>query len=152
MEENYRTSLFKEEYLHIQSTIEDFDGRMLTIKAWSVSFSLAALGGAFAAHASEIFLIAALSALMFWLIEGFWKTFQVAYYDRSGKLEKYFSGSCTDLEPMQIGSAWFAHWRKGGVKKLLRIMLWPHVILPHGVVVVLGIVMYILSTIGWMQV
>lgn len=38
------------EYLHIQRAIVDFDARALTIKAWSVSFGLVAIGGAFASH------------------------------------------------------------------------------------------------------
>jgi hypothetical protein len=33
------------EYLQLQKTIEDFDARALTIKAWSVTFGLTALAG-----------------------------------------------------------------------------------------------------------
>lgn len=89
--------------------IESFDGRMLTIKTWSVSFSLAALGGAFATDVAEVLLIASLSALMFWFIEGFWETFQYAYYGRSRTMEDYFAGQPKDLDPMQIGASWNAH-------------------------------------------
>ncbi|MCA9138881.1 MAG: hypothetical protein KDB00_19050 [Planctomycetales bacterium] len=148
IEKTDRDSLLKDEYLHIQSVIESFDGRMLTIKAWSVSFSLAALGGAFAAHVAEVLLIASLSAFMFWLIEGFWKTFQYAHYNRSVKIEEYFAGTGEDLVPMQIGSSWLVQWKRGGRARLVRIMTWPHVYLPHGAVFALGILLYCLCVIG----
>ena len=152
MENANKDLLLKDEYLHIQSVIESFDGRMLTIKAWSVSFSLAAFGGAFATHSAEVLLIASLSAAMFWLIEGFWNTFQYPHYNRSVKIEEYFSGRHEDLPPMQIGSSWQVQWRRGGRKRLLRIMTWPHVYLPHGVVFLLGILLYCLYLIGWIAV
>lgn len=144
MEKADKDTLLKDEYLHIQSVIESFDGRMLTIKAWSVSFSLAAFGGAFATHSAEVLLIASLSAFMFWLIEGFWKTFQYAHYNRAVKIENYFASGEEEIAPMQIGSSWQIQWKRGGKKRLFRIMAWPHVYLPHGAVFALGILMYYL--------
>ena len=152
MEKKDKDSLLKDEYLYIQSLIGNFDGRMLTIKAWSVSFSLAALGSAFATHTDKVLLIASLSALMFWIIEGLWKTFQYAHYDRSGKLENYFAGKRKNLNPMQIGTSWYTQWKKGGNKRLFRIMGWPHVYLPHGVVFLLGIMLYFFSVLSWLVV
>ena len=57
--------LLKQEYLQLQSTIEGFDGRVLTIKAWSVTFSMMALVGAFAAHAAPALLIAVFGSCLF---------------------------------------------------------------------------------------
>jgi hypothetical protein len=68
---------------------------------------------------------------MFWTIEGFWKTFQYAHYDRAGKLEKYFAGEGDEPVPMQIAASWYVQWKKGGIRRLVRIMMWPHVALPH---------------------
>lgn len=147
-----KDALLKDEYLHIQSMIESFDGRMLTIKAWSVSFSLAAFGGAFATNAPEVLLIASLSAMMFWLIEGFWKTFQYAHYNRAIKIERYFAGEPDEIYPMQIGSSWQKQWKRGGKRRLLRMMMWPHVYLPHGVVFLLGIAVYVGSKLDWIAV
>ena len=39
-----------QEYLFLQKTVEDFDARALTIKAWSVTFSAAGLGFAYQQH------------------------------------------------------------------------------------------------------
>ena len=145
MDEDIKRQLLKDEYLHIQNVIESFDGRALTIKAWSISFSLAALAGAFANHSKLVFLIASLSTLLFWLIEGYWKTFQYAYYSRTGKIEKYFENESKNIVPLQIGSSWYTHWKAGGRRRLVRIMLWPHVALPHIVIFFIGLVLYFME-------
>lgn len=146
-DEQLRAAL-QAEYLHLQKVIEDFDGRALTIKAWSITFSLVALVGAFASHASTVFLVSSISALLFWLIEGSWKTFQDAYYDRSGDIEEYFRGEKKIDAPFQIGKSWFRRWQSGGVARLKKILLWPHVALPHAIVAVLGILLFLLSIAG----
>ena len=143
MNEKERRELLKSEYLHIQSVIEAFDEKVLTVKAWSITFSLAAIAGAFAADSSAVLLVASFSALIFWFLEGQWKSFQYAYYDRSEKIEKYFNGQGqTHIKPMQIGSSWYANWKKGGFKRLFRMMLWPHVMLPHFAVFIVGIILF----------
>jgi len=71
------------EYLHLQKTIEDFDGRALTIKAWSISFSMASIAGALAGGSHAILLVAGASAILFWLLEAGWKAFQYVYYRRA---------------------------------------------------------------------
>jgi len=146
MDEEIKIQLLKDEYLHLQNVIEGFDGKAITIKAWSISFSLAALAGAFASHSPLVLLLASLSTILFWLIEGYWKTFQYAYYDRTGKIEKYFEGDSNNIVPLQIGSSWYKRWKAGGRKRITRIMLWPHVALPHAIVFIIGIVLYIMTT------
>jgi hypothetical protein len=146
MDNDTKRQLLKDEYLHLQNVIEGFDGRALTIKAWSISFSLAALAGAFASHSTLLLLIASLSTLLFWIIEGYWKTFQYAYYSRIGKIEKYFENESEDILPMQIGANWYKHWKAGGNKRLVRIMFWPHVALPHVAIFLIGVALYILET------
>ncbi len=137
-----KSDLLKEEYFHLQSVIESFDQRALTIKAWSVS--LAAAIGTFASEMSWTLLVIAGSALMFWLIEGFWKSFQDAYFARTREIEDYFSGKNGDIVPMQIGRSWYKAWRQGGRKRLMRILQWPHVALPHVGVVIISLVVYVI--------
>ncbi len=146
MELETRNELLKSEYLHLQSTVESFDSRVITIKAWSVTYSLASIGAAFATHAPQILVIAALSSLMFWLIEGFWKSFQQAHYPRIRHIEDYFSGQSSELPPMQIGKSWSSNYASERKKKnLLKILRWPHVALPHAFVFVLALSLYGLS-------
>ncbi len=142
MDEKERRSALQAEYMQLQKVIEDFDGRALTIKAWSISFSLVAIGTAFATKADAIFAVSCVSALLFWYLEASWKTFQYAFYDRAGDIEAFFRGEKTIEAPFQIGSSWYRRWRAGGRKRLLRILFWPHVALPHAAVAVLAAVLF----------
>jgi hypothetical protein len=148
MEDSEMRALLKDEYLHLQKVIEEFDGRAITIKAWSVTFSLVVLVGAFASHVAAAVLIGSFSAALFWTIEGYWKTFQYAYYDRSGKIERFFAGEINQLVPLQIGSSWFKRWKTGGNRRLLRIMFWPHVALPHVLIFFVGLLLFALGKLG----
>jgi hypothetical protein len=139
------------EYLHLQKVIEDFDGRALTIKAWSVTFSLVAIGGAFVSKAGAVFLVSCASALLFWFIEGSWKNFQFSYYGRSGQIEEHFRGERKLESVFQIGTAWSESWHQNGRKQLGRILLWPHVALPHVVVAALGLLFFVLTSIGLLE-
>lgn len=152
MDDAEKRSLLKDEYLHIQNVIQDFDGRAVTIKSWSVTFSLVALVGAFVSHSAVAFLVGSLSACLFWLIEGLWKTVQYAHYDRAGKIERYFAGELKQLVPLQIGASWYKRWKAGGSKRLLRIMIRPNVALPHVLIFLAGLLLYALYRVKIIQI
>jgi len=143
-----KRSILKDEYLHIQSAIEAFDGQLISIKIWSLVLNLAAITVAFVFGTPEVFLVASFGAAMFWVTEGHWTQFQHAYYDRAGKLEAFFTGEQKDIQPLQIGASWYEHWQKSGIKRLLRIMSWPHVCMPHIAIIVLGAFLYLLAVTG----
>ena len=151
MNENELRAALQAEYLHLQKVIEDFDGRALTIKAWSITFSLAAVGGAFASRAPGMFLVSCVSALLFWFIEAHWKAFQYAYHERSSQIEAYFRGERALDAAFQIGSSWFRAWRTEGPGTLGRVMLWPHVALPHAAVAVIALALFVLASTGSVQ-
>ena len=132
------------EYLHVQKTIEDFDGRALTIKAWSVSFGLVSLVGAFATRISAVFLLAVVSSALFWLLESFWKSFQLGYYERVEAIEAHFRKEKMLTSPHQISSTWQAWWEKTSWWVLARTAIWVHVALPHALVLIVGILAYLL--------
>ena len=144
MEESKLNELLAQEYIHIQTVIDAFDEKALTIKAWSISFSLTALGVSYAIKTPAILVIASLSALLFWLLEGYWKTFQYMHYQRSGEIEKHFNCSKPIKAPMQIGSVWFSQWEKHRKKRYFKVLLFPHVALPHLAVAIFGILLFIL--------
>lgn len=148
MEDEKLKAALQAEYLHLQRVIEDFDSRALTIKAWSISFSLAAITGAFISHSSISFLISSFSALLFWYIEGNWKSFQCAYYPRCEAIEGYFRGEKKLQFAFQIKKSWYKHWKAGGHKQLYRILCWPHVALPHVAIAVTSFFLYLLTLIG----
>jgi hypothetical protein len=145
MTDDQLNTALQAEYLHIQKTIEDFDSRTLTIKAWSVTFGLVAIASAFASHSHIPFLISATSAAIFWMLEIQWKLFQTSYYARSDQIEAHFRGEMRVYHPFQIGKSWNSMWKKKRISEIPRVASWPHVALPHTVVLALGILLFILS-------
>jgi hypothetical protein len=133
----------RQEYFHLQKTVEDFDQRTLTIKAWSVTVSMAAVGAAITQKAPILLVLAAGSALLFWVIEALWKSFQLAYYHRIRTIEGYMRGEGPeDLTAPDITRAWSIGWRQYPMKT---IIWWPHVFLPHAIIVVFGLVAWVVN-------
>ncbi|MEO8418801.1 MAG: hypothetical protein ABI475_08770 [Methylophilaceae bacterium] len=55
----------RQEYFHLQSTVESFDEKALTIKAWSVTLSMVGIGAAFTAKMPLLLLLSAGASLLF---------------------------------------------------------------------------------------
>jgi hypothetical protein len=142
MKDTERRQLLKDEYILIQNVIQGFDARAITIKGWSITFSMVVLIGAFASHVPIAFLIASFSALLFWLIEGTWKIFQHAYYGHSLEIERYFSGEIEDMVPLQAGHAWFNSLRTMRKIEFVSILFYGNVLLPHVVIIAGGVILY----------
>ena len=138
-----KEKLLVQEYMLLQKTVEDFDARALTIKAWSVTFSAAGLGLAYQQGKPLLLLIAALSALTFWIVEAVWKLHQHAFYPRIETLEAWFAGESPDAPaPLQISRAWTraccrSIWYFARVPFILGVML------PHAVVAAAGLLLYL---------
>lgn len=133
----------RQEYFHLQKTVEEFDQRAITIKNWSVTVSIGAIGTAFTQKMPVLLLLASGSALLFWIIEMAWKSFQTAHYERIDAIEAYMRGElkegfCTP----DISRSWRISWEK---RPLWRIFWWGHVCLPHAVIFVLGIVVWFIN-------
>jgi len=143
-------TLLKEEYFHLQRVIEDFDSKTITIKTWSVTGSLVVIGAGFSAKGSaELFIVAAVASLLFWVIESNWKSFQLSYYARIKAIENYFADPTTaPIHPLQIYKAWGLSWKNYHKGKLLAVMLWPNIFLPHLPIFIGGIVLYLLARFG----
>ncbi|GAB4499918.1 MAG: hypothetical protein OHK0019_37690 [Saprospiraceae bacterium] len=154
MDDQQKIDLLKEEYFHLQKTVEEFDSKAITIKAWSVTGSLAAIAAGFEFNNVFLWLLGAIASILFWLTEGYWKTFQMANYQRINEIESWFRNSkSTAIDVFQISKSWSVGWRTRK-KQLWRIMFWPHVALPHIIIVVLGIILPFfknyLTSIGWL--
>ena len=145
-------SLLKDEYFQIERVILDFDQRAITIKAWSVTASMAGISASFLSDSYMLLLLASLSSIVFWTIEGFWKQFQSAHYKRCGDIEKYFAGKHDILIPLQIANSWIKTLKKGGNKRLWKIMCMPHVALPHILIADVGIIILNLALNGTIEI
>jgi hypothetical protein len=79
--------LLSKEYFEIVRIISDFDQRLLMIKGWGVTLSLAIIVLGIQRKSREILLVAAISSMSFWLLEGITKGHQMRYYPRMQELE-----------------------------------------------------------------
>jgi hypothetical protein len=75
------------EYAQLVTIVSSFDQRLLTIKGWGVTLSLASLGLGFQQDHYGLFLVAAASGFAFWALEATTKQHQMRYYPRMGDIE-----------------------------------------------------------------
>lgn len=159
------------EYFKIVDIVSGFDARLLTIKSWGVTLSLAALGLGFQQDHYGMFLVAALSGLAFWALEVVTKLHQVRYYPRMGDIEAAASELYGIEAPDGPVSSPLIDWSwhtaqsrvSGGTQKAdsrrpkrwdevadkpLRPLLWPHVMIPHVIAFAAGLILFVLGLFG----
>jgi len=142
--DNVNLQLLEKEYFHLQSVIEEFDSKSLTIKAWSVTLGAGVVSSGAFTENYILLLVSSVAALLFWIIETYWKAFQYANYHRIGQIEDYLSGKTYEIKVPQIGTAWSTSYHQGGRARFFRILFWPHVALPHGVMCLGCLLVYII--------
>jgi hypothetical protein len=142
-------TFLKEEYFHLQRTVEDFDQRTLTIKAWSVTTSMVGIAASFLhTDAAALSLLAAFASLSFWMTEALWKEFQQCYYPRIRILERVFSKEDTIEAPFQINKSWSQTFHSYDLRRYIQVLTWPHVMFPHVFIVLCGIVIWIIRVLA----
>lgn len=157
------------EYYEILHIVDEFDRRLLTVKGWGVTLSLAALAWGFQYAHYGLFLVAALSGLGFWIIEGTMKRHQMRYYPRMREIEvlqyeRLPDEAARSLSSPRIDSGWsqageshireegdtgYRPERMEGPRRSYRLAWFlPHVLLPHVVSLVAGLVLLYLASQG----
>ena len=95
------------EYYAVLDVITDFDQRFMTIKGWSVTLSLAALGFGFQQNHFALFALASVTALGFWFIDVTAKRHQTRYYARMRDIElAAFNLNHVELRALAIDQPW----------------------------------------------
>jgi hypothetical protein len=155
--------LLRDEYFQLQKTVEDFDGRSLTIKAWSATLSTSGIGLAYQQKNTNLLLAAAAAAIAFWLIDWVWKLHQQAFYPRLQALEAWFAEtprSATTRPPaLQIMDNWRRAVRTRAGRWRRWVVAWwqPGVSLPHLVVATIALLLWMSGDgrwgrlAGWLQ-
>ena len=160
------------EYAKLVDIVTGYDQRLLTIKGWGVTLSLASLGFGFQQGHYGLFLVAAVSGLAFWAVEATTKIHQIHYYPRMGDIEFIAYELFAVRTPTGPASSPLIDWgwhtagpriRRGHSKgdprephpwpKLLegRSMqpwVYSHVMFPHVVAVVIGTILFVLGLFG----
>jgi len=133
-----------DEYMMLQKSVEEFDAKALTIKAWSVTLSAAALVAAYVESVPAALLVGAGSAIAFWVVEALWKTNQQAFYPRLKEIEDWMAGKGGEIHPLQIARSWSKAWHGSGRNgRAVTLMTWPHVFMPHAAIVAAGVLLYL---------
>ena len=143
LREGIDLDLVKEEYFHLQKIVEDFDQRGLTIKGWSVTVSLAGVAAALTQKQPALLLLAAFTAVLFWLIEAIWKRSQLAYYFRLETIESFLNGENPEgFTAPRITRDW-----KTGAKRysFMYAMFLPRIFLPHSVIAVASLCLWLVD-------
>ncbi|MDO3634622.1 hypothetical protein [Mycolicibacterium arseniciresistens] len=157
----------RSEYGKLIEIVNGFDQRLLTIKGWGVTLSLASLGLAFQQGHAGLFLVASTSGLAFWALEASTKSHQVHYYLRMRDIEiacyELFGvatpeGTTTSSPLIDWSWSLSERQRKSGQRDRAappRLSVpgrnpWfhVHVMLPHLVAVILGAVLFVLELRG----
>jgi Na+/H+ antiporter NhaD/arsenite permease-like protein len=155
------------EYYEIVRIVSEFDGRLMTVKGWGVTLSLAALAWGFQYGHHGLFLVSALSGLAFWLIEGTIKRHQMRHYLRMREIEvlqyqRSGDENARATSSPRIDSSWshadalYAGRSSAsqpvamhGPRSSYRFAwFFPHVFLPHLLSVLVGLLLLVLSVRG----
>ncbi len=161
------------EYFRLVDLVRDIDQRLLTMKGWGVTFGLASLGFGFQQDHYGLFLVAAVSAVAFWIVEATTKIHQMRYYPRMGDIEvaafhlfrvdsdtagivssplidwSWYTSSTRVLGGQPKGSAQAPEpWPDVSTKSRWRAFWFPHVMFPHVVTITIGLVLFVIGLAG----
>lgn len=142
-----RLEFIKDEYIMLQGFYEDIDERCITIKGWSITVGLAALGAGFA-YNNTLFLGAALSGLLFWYLEGYYRGLSYYFSERIQEIEAHIRKKAWDeLVPLQVYYKWGKVFEEKGSQTWRYMRKRPNT-LPHLVLVGAGVLLYALALLG----
>jgi len=141
MDANKRVDLLKDEYVMLQHFYEDIDQKGLNIKNWSITVALASVGAGFIYH-KNVFLLGMGTAIIFWILEAYWRGLSYFFVVRIKDIEAAFANKTQDKEtPLQV----YATWERAFEKKkdqTLRYMFKFSSLLPHVAIALINLLLY----------
>jgi len=141
MDANKRADLLKDEYVMLQHFYEDIDSKGLNIKNWSITVALASFGAGFIYH-RYIFLLGFGTAVMFWILEAYWRGLSYFFGVRIKDIEAAFADNKQDKEtPLQVYATWERAFEKRK-DQTLRYMFKFSSLLPHVAIAVINLLLY----------
>ncbi|MBL3553168.1 hypothetical protein [Rhodovulum sulfidophilum] len=128
------------EYNLLYSTYESFNQQSLTLKGWSVTVGMAAIIAVYSDKVGRFgrvaIVAAALSAIPFWIVDSFWKSYQVAFLNRLEGLENI--QNCSEILNHSFGIV--SGWKNAHSSfDWVGMLYMPNVALPHAFVFFLGL-------------
>lgn len=128
------------EYELLYETYEGFNQQSLTLKSWSVTVGFAAILAVYSEKINRFghvaIIAAALSALPFWIVDAFWKSYQAAFLGRIEALESI--QNCETLTSHSLGI--ISDWQSShNWYDWVTFLYMPNVALPHAFVLFFGL-------------
>jgi hypothetical protein len=141
MDANKRVDLLKDEYVMLQHFYEDIDQKGLNIKNWSITVALASVGAGFIYH-KDVFLLGCGTALMFWILEAYWRGLSYFFVVRIKDIESVFANNTQNTEiPLQVYSTWERAFAEKG-NQTVRYMFKFSSVLPHVAIALINALLY----------
>lgn len=147
MEEKDKRSELLEEYYKLAAIVQGYDSYFLSIKAWGVTVSAAAIGAGFATGKIQVLVVAFALSLAFWLTEVRFKLLQLGHMFRVAQLEEALQDEHSTNSPRIFKSFQEESARNLLVKRWRSVITWPQVMFPHIFFVGLSVV-YVLIEVG----
>ena len=141
MESNNYTEMLKDEYVMLQQFYEDIDEKGLNIKNWSITVALASIGAGLVYH-KNVLLLTCGAAIMFWILEGYWRGLSYFFAVRIKDIETAFAkGEAAKEIPLQVYSRWEKAYRDSG-NQTLNYMFKFSSVLPHVAIAAISLLLY----------
>ena len=134
------------EYQLLFNIVNSFDSKTLTIKAWSVTTSLAGIAVALGQDKNALLLLAAFSSLVFWVVEYYWKYFQASYFSRIEEIESYMRNETDHIDHLQISNRWVKHHRSMSFSEKRKLFMLYNIRTPHLYIFLVGLILYASNT------
>lgn len=143
MNQDKRADLLKDEYVMLQQFYEEIDAKGLTIKNWSITVALAAIGAGIV-YSKEVLLAGFISSLVFWYLEAYWRGLSYFFSVRINHIESAFQSEQWKKEtPLQVYSTWSDTYKKEK-DQTLNYMFKQTSFLPHVVIAAVCLLLYFL--------
>jgi hypothetical protein len=146
MEKKYDAALLKDEYIMLQHFYEDIDEKGLNIKNWSTTVALASIGtGLF--YDRNVLWISFFAAIMFWVLEAYWRGLSYFFVVRIKDIEKAFAeGRETTVTPLQVYSTWEEAY-KTAKNQTFKYMFKFSSMLPHTAIMAVSLILLVIKVI-----
>jgi hypothetical protein len=126
----------------LQQFYEDIDEKGLNIKNWSVTVALATIGAGLV-YNRNILLLTFAAAIMFWILEGYWRGLSYFFVVRIKDIEKAFADGRAEQEiPLQVYSTWEKAYDKDKDQTLSYIFKF-NAMLPHLAIALVSLILYL---------
>lgn len=141
MEKSHYSGILKDEYVMLQQFYEDIDEKGLNIKNWSITVALASIGAGLV-YNKNILLLACAAAIMFWILEGYWRGLSYFFVVRIKEIEKAFAEDREEQEiPLQVYSTWRKAYNKEK-DQTRKYMFKFNAMIPHVAIAIISLIFY----------